>query len=239
MTVRQSIRGTETDLSSVRERFGGIDTVASILGMFTAFGVLVFLGALIAAGGGALDYQLNAFDLEGNVTELTIVGIVLAAIVVLAAFFVGGIATGRMARYDGGRNGLAMALWSLLLVAVFAALGAFVGAEYNAFQRSGLPDWFSQLRLSQEDVTTLGIVAAAVNVAAMFLGGWLGGRLGELYHRRVDAALAAGPPAGDRLAPGHTENPPAFGEELADRPLDSDGDLVVSEEQTVGEEERI
>lgn len=189
MTARQTIRGTETRMGSVRERFGGVDTPAALMGTFTALGVLVFLGALIAAGGGALEYQINAFDLEGNATELTIIGIVVALLVVLAAFFVGGIAAGRMARYDGGVNGIATATWALLLVAIFAALGAFLGAEYNAFQRAGLPDWFSQLRIAGGDATALGVVAAVLNVAVMFLGAYLGGKIGETYHTRVDAAL--------------------------------------------------
>lgn len=177
-------------MGSVRERFGGIDTAAALMGMFTALGVLVFLGALIAAGAGGLEYQLNAFDLEGNAQELSTVGVVTAVLVVLGSFFVGGIAAGRMARYDGGINGIAAALWALLLVAIFAALGAWVGSEYNAFQQAGLPDWFSQLRLSSDEVTTVGIIAAIASVAAMFLGGYIGGKIGEMYHRKVDAALA-------------------------------------------------
>lgn len=189
MSTRDTIRGTETQMGSVRERFGGVDTPAALMGMFTALGVLVFLGALIGAGGGALEYQLNAFDLEGSAQELGIIGVIVAVVVVLASFFVGGIAAGRIARYDGGINGLAAATWALLLIAIFAALGAFVGAEYNAFQRAGLPDWFSQLRISGDEATVIGVVAAAVSIAVMFLGAYLGGKLGETYHRRVDAAL--------------------------------------------------
>ncbi|MFP3913392.1 MAG: hypothetical protein ACLFWM_00825 [Actinomycetota bacterium] len=188
MTTRDTTPGTE--VGSVRRRFGGIDTPAALMGMFTALGVVVFLGALIAAGGGAIEYQLNAFDAEGNAQELGIAGVAVAALVVLAAFVVGGAAAGRMARYDGGVNGLAAATWALLLIAVFAALGAFVGAEYNAFRQVGLPDWFSQLRLSSEEATTIGIVAAVVSIVLMYAGAYAGGRIGEGYHRRVDAALS-------------------------------------------------
>ncbi|MGH8950064.1 MAG: hypothetical protein ACRDX9_01450, partial [Acidimicrobiia bacterium] len=39
---------SDRDLSGVRERFGKADLVASILGMLTALGMLVFLSALIA-----------------------------------------------------------------------------------------------------------------------------------------------------------------------------------------------
>jgi uncharacterized membrane protein len=188
-TRHESIRGTEVSMASVRERFGGVDTLAALMGMFGAIGVLVFLGSLIGAGAGGLQYQLNMFDLEGNAQEIVVGGMIIALIVVFVSFFAGGWASGRMARYDGGINGLATGVWMLLLVAVFAALGAFVGAEYNAFQRAGLPDWFSQLRLRGDDFTTMGLVSAVLGVVVMFLGAYLGGRIGETYHQRVDAAL--------------------------------------------------
>lgn len=181
------IKGTETSMVSVRDRFGGVDTPAALMGMFTALGVLVFVGALIAAGAASIPFQLNAIDLEGNVTELATGGTLVAAIIIFFAFMAGGWAAGRMARYDGGVNGIGVALWTLLAIAVFAFLGAFVGNEYNAFQRSGLPDWFSQIR--GDDVTTLGIVAAAINVIVMFAGAYVGGRIGETFHHKVDAAL--------------------------------------------------
>lgn len=188
-TARHEIRGTEVSMASVRERFGGVDTLSALMGMFGAIGVLVFLGALIGAGAGGLEYQLNMFDVEGNAQEIVVGGMIIALVAVFVSFFAGGWASARMARYDGGINGLATALWMLLLVAVFAALGALVGAEYNAFQRAGLPDWFSQLRLRGDDFTTMGLVSAVLGVAVMFLGAYLGGRIGETYHQRVDAAL--------------------------------------------------
>ena len=42
--------GCSENLSEVHEKYGRADLLASILGMFTALGVLAFLGALIAAG---------------------------------------------------------------------------------------------------------------------------------------------------------------------------------------------
>lgn len=94
-----------------------------------------------------------------------------------------------MARYGGGMNGFGAGLWMILLVAVFAALGAWVGAEYNAFNRLDLPNWFAQVDV--DELTTMAIVASLVLVAATLLGGYVGGRLGEIYHTKVDAALVA------------------------------------------------
>lgn len=180
------IRGAE-DLSSVRERFGGGDLVASFVGMLAGLGTLVFLSALIVAGANTIDYQLNVINLEGQLDEASIVGLVVAAIVVFVSFVVGGFAAGRIARYDGGVNGLGAGLWLILLVAIFGGLGAWVGAEYNAFNREGLPNWVAQLDV--ENVTTEAIVASVVLIVMTLLGGYLGGRMGVLYHEKVDAAV--------------------------------------------------
>jgi uncharacterized membrane protein len=92
-----------------------------------------------------------------------------------------------MSRYNGGINGLGAGLWLILLVAVFAALGAWVGTEYNAFNQLDLPNWFAQVDV--DELTAMAAVASAVLVLATLAGGYVGGRLGETYHTRVDAAL--------------------------------------------------
>lgn len=188
MTHRTDIRGAEVDTRSVKDRFGGIDTPAALMGMFAAFGVLAFLGALIAAGAGEIDYQLNAIDVDGNLQEVEVIGVGMALLTVAIAFLLGGWAAGRMARYDGAMNGAGVALWTILLVAVFAVLGALVGPEYNAFQRAGMPDWFSQIR--GDDVTIAAIVAAVVAMIVVTVSAMVGGHFGAAYHRKVDAALA-------------------------------------------------
>lgn len=180
------IAGAE-DISSFYERYGNSDFLASVIGMFAGFGTLVFLGALIAAGAGGIDYQLNIINEEGTLDEASLVGLIVAAIFVFASFIVGGFAAGRMSRYNGGMNGLGAGLWMILLVAIFAALGAWVGAEYNAFNRAELPNWFAQIDV--DDLTAMAAIASAVLVVATLAGGYIGGRLGETYHTRVDAAL--------------------------------------------------
>ena len=179
--------GGSEDVSEVYDRFGKPDFLAALVGMFAGLGTLVFVGALMAAGAGGIDYQLNLLTDEGALDEASIIGLIVAAVVVFAAFVVGGFAAGRMSRYNGGANGFGAGLWFILLVAIFAALGAFVGAEYNAFSQFELPNWFSQLDV--DDLTAMAIVASAVLVGATLAGGYVGGRLGEIYHTRVDAAL--------------------------------------------------
>lgn len=182
----RQIGGSE-DVSVVYEKYGKPDLLASVLGMFTGLGVLAFVSALVAAGAGSIEYQLNVINADGVLDEASIVGLAVAALIVFASFLAGGFAAGRMSRYGGGVNGLGAGLWLILLVAIFAALGAWVGTEYNAFSQVDLPNWFAQVDV--DDVTGMAIAASAVLVIATLLGGYLGGRLGETYHTKVDAAL--------------------------------------------------
>jgi amino acid transporter len=170
---------------SVAERFGGVDTPAALGGLFAALGMLAFLGALIAAT--SIPFQLNALDNEGNLQELAWGGIIVAALVVFAAFFFGGWVAGRMARFNGVMNGVGVGLWMLLLMAVSAAAGAFIEERYNILQPASLPDWFTQFRV--EDLTTVAIVGGILGLLAIFLGAALGGSVGESYTREVDDAL--------------------------------------------------
>lgn len=185
-TNQTRITGSE-DLTSVYERFGSGDFLASLVGMFAALGTLVFISALFAAGAASIDFQLNLINADGGLDESSVLGLVVAAAVVFASFLVGGFAAGRMARYSGGVNGMGAGLWALLLVAIFAALGAWVGAEYNAFNNANLPNWIAQLDV--DELTAGAIIATAVMIVVTLLGGYVGGRIGELYHRRVDAAI--------------------------------------------------
>jgi len=190
-TSHEDRTGVSEGVSGAHERPAKPDILASLVGMFAGFGTLVFLGSLIAAGAGGIDYQLNLINDQGDLDEASITGLVIATLVVFASFLVGGFAAGRMARHHGGMNGLGTGLWMILLVAVFAALGAWVGVEYNAFNRTDLPNWFAQLDV--DDLATMAIVAAAVLIVATLAGGYIGGRLGEIYHTKVDAALVAPP----------------------------------------------
>jgi len=190
-TVREYSSQTGSDIESeatnVRERYGKADLLASILGMFAALGTLVFLTALFAAGAANVEPQINLLSQDGALSDVETVGAIAAGVVLFVSFLVGGIAAGRMSRYDGGMNGLGTALWFLLLVTVFAALGAWVGEEYNAFALADLPNWAAQVDV--EEVTTAAIIMSAVAVVVTLLGGYLGGRIGDSYNRKVDAAL--------------------------------------------------
>lgn len=179
------------DLRAVWERYGGGDIPATLAGLLAAIGSLVLLAGLAAAGAGTFAVQFDTIDVDGSLLEFSALGATAAIVALFVAFFIGGWVAGRMARFDGAKNGVIVALWMLALIVVFGALGTWVGAEYNVFAQLDLPDWVSQW--DNDEVALGASLAAAVAALSMFAGGYLGGFVGEAYNRRVDAALVNAP----------------------------------------------
>lgn len=173
---------TAPDDRVLTDRFGGLDLPASLVGLLVAISLELMLAAGIAAIVG------TNFDLA-NISEDVAVGTLVAAVAVMfVAYFVGGWAAGRVARYDGVLNGAMVALFGILLAALFAGLGAWAGDEYDLFAQVGAPSWvFDAL----DGLGTEALIAGGAALAAMLIGGTLGGKLGENYHRDADETLAA------------------------------------------------
>jgi hypothetical protein len=169
-------------IHAARERFGGVDIPASLVGMLTALSTILILAGLVGAAVGVVGYQTG---LEENAEDLSIGSLIGGVAILFVAYLIGGWAAGRIARYDGARNGFATGVWTLIFAAVLAALGAWAGAEYDVFENVNLPQWFDT-----DALTTAAIISGIAAVAAMFLGGILGGIWGERYHRRADATIA-------------------------------------------------
>ena len=183
--VRVSDADGDVGVAEARHRFGGVDIPATLAGMLAALGTAVVLGGLLA-GAGAFGYQLG---LEDAATKLSVGGLIGGLVTLFAAFLVGGWVAGRVARYNGGLNGLLTALWFVLLAAAMAALGAWAGDKYNVFANVNLPQWFSRNARA-----TAAILSGLVALAVMLGAGWLGGWLGERYHRRADSVVAGSRP---------------------------------------------
>jgi hypothetical protein len=169
-------------IHAARERFGGVDIPASLVGMLTALSTVLILAGLVGAAFGVVGYQTG---LEENAEDLSIGSLIGGVAILFVAYLIGGWAAGRIARYDGARNGFATGIWTLVFGAILAALGAWAGSEYDVFQNVELPQWFDS-----DALTLPAILSAAGAIVAMFVGGVIGGMWGERYHRRADTTIA-------------------------------------------------
>ena len=190
----------DVGIRAARERFGGVDIPATLVGMLTALALLVLLSGLIGAAIGAIGYQ-TGLDRE-DIEDISVASLIGGLVALTIAYLVGGWAAGRIARYDGARNGLATGIWTIVLAAILSGLAAWLGDEYDVLRNVELPQWFSR-----DALTASALVSGLVAIAVMLLAGAIGGAWGERYHRRADAAITA---AGEtRVRRGESEVPRA------------------------------
>jgi len=167
-----------------REEFGGFSWLSTLVGWLAAAGLAAILSGILAAAGAVLAVSEVGQDV-GAATEAETIGLAggIALLVVLAiAYFFGGYAAGRMARFDGARQGVGVWLWGILAAVVVAVLAAVGGSQYNVLDRLNLP----RLPVDSGTLTQGGIVALVASIVVTLVAAMLGGKAGERFHRKVD-----------------------------------------------------
>lgn len=102
------------------------------------------------------------------------------SVLIFFAYLVGGYAAGRMARFAGAKQGIAVWLWQIMAL-ILGSLATFLTPQL--FQ-NGVAS-LSLQKLMGGDFAN-GLLAVLLVLALSFLGAILGGLCGRLYHRRVD-----------------------------------------------------
>ena len=175
------------DGGAARDEFGGINWGAAFFGWLVAIGLAALLTALVSAAGAAIGLTkvTDPSKASGSTGVVGIVGAVILLVVLFLAYYCGGYVAGRMSRFDGGRQGLAVWLFGILITILLAVAGAVLGSQYNVLAQLKLP----RIPVDEGSLAVGGLIALAAWVVATLLGAILGGRLGERYHRKVDRAF--------------------------------------------------
>jgi hypothetical protein len=173
-----------------REQYGGVKIGAAFFGWLTAVGTAALLTALLAATGAALglgveDAEAVAEDAGLTAEAIGWIGAIALLVIVFVAYWCGGYVAGRMARFSGIRQGVAVWVWAIVIAIIVALLGLLAGARFDILVDLNA---FPRLPLSEGELTTAGIITAVVLAIASLGGAMLGGMAGTRYHRRVDLA---------------------------------------------------
>jgi hypothetical protein len=184
----QSGPGRTEVVARERDRFGGMKFGSAFFGWLTATGTALLLTALLAAAGAAVGLGQNVQVPEPTTETAQTVGIVsgiVLLVITLVAYFCGGYVAGRMARFDGVKQGLGVWLWAVIAAIVVAILSAIAGAQFNILSNL---NGFPRIPINEGTLTAGGIITAIAVAIAALVGALLGGRAGMRYHRRVDQA---------------------------------------------------
>jgi len=175
------------DRQEVRERqrdeFGGTNVGAAFFGWLVAVGMAAILTGILSAAGAAIGLtEVSESEASGNAETISVVGGVILLLILMLAYYSGGYVSGRMSRFDGGRQGVAVWIIGLLVTIALAILAAIGGSEYNVLSRFELP----RIPIDEGDLATGGIIALVAVILGTLIAALLGGKAGQRYHRKVD-----------------------------------------------------
>jgi hypothetical protein len=173
-------------LAAQKARYGGVHWGSAFFGWLSANGMAVILIALLSAAGLAFGLS-SRVDSAGEAADSATSGIGLGAgiallVALFLAYLAGGYVAGRMARFDGVKQGIAVWVIGLVVVVLLALAGVLFGSQYNVLSQLNLP----RIPIDEGTATTAGIISLAAVLVATLLGAILGGILGTRYHRKVD-----------------------------------------------------
>lgn len=170
-----------------REQFGGFQLGAALFGWLVAVGIGVLLTALAGAITGLVGAGTGA-PAPGSAGTAAIVSAVIVLIVLAIAYYAGGYVAGRMARFNGPKQGLGVWLIGVLATLLLAGIGALLGAQYNVLAQLNLPS----ISLDSGSLTIGGLIALAAILIGTLAAAMGGGKAGTRYHRKVDRAGLSG-----------------------------------------------
>lgn len=191
-TDRSEARATDrrSVVEREKEQFGGIKVGSAFFGWLTATGAAVLLTALAAAVGTAVGVSTNtdisqvANQASNNPKTVGIVGGVVLLVILFVAYYCGGYVAGRMARFNGIRQGLAVWIWAVVIAILILIFATVAGQKYDVLSKLNS---FPRIPATG-NLTTGGVIALVIVAAASLVGALLGGLAGMRFHRNVDKA---------------------------------------------------
>ena len=184
--VREHERGEEAAharRARQREEFGGVSWTCAFFGWLVSVGIAAILLGLLSAAGAAFGLgDVSDAEAEANAETIGIVGAVLLLLVLGLAYYFGGYVSGRMSRFDGARQGLAVWGIGLVVTIALAVLAVLFGSEYNVLEPLNLP----RIPIDEGSLTVGAAIALVAVLVGTLLAAAVGGKAGERFHRKVD-----------------------------------------------------
>ena len=174
-----------------RIRFGGMKIGAGFFGWLSTIGAALLLTATAGAVAAAIGVAMNGDADQAanaaiqNADSASIVSAIVMLLIVFVAYLAGGYVAGRMARFNGAMQGLAVWLWAVVAALLIALTTALIGSQ---FDMQATLNSVPSIPVDEGSLTVVGITTAILLALVSLGGAILGGLAGMRYHRRVDEA---------------------------------------------------
>lgn len=168
-------------------RFGGTNWGAVFFGWLVAIAVTVLLSSIVAAVATALGVSTNLTQdqAQRQAGTVSLAAAIAVVCVLVIGYYAGGYVSGRMSRFDGGRQGFGVWILGLLITIIAVVIGAIFGDRYNVLDRVDLP----RIPIPTDTATVGGIITGIVILVGTLLAAIVGGKAGRRYHHKVDRVL--------------------------------------------------
>jgi hypothetical protein len=180
----------ESVLEREKDEFAGFKWGSAFFGWLTATGTAVILTAVLTAVGAGVGLGQNGGDVDSAAKDVTkngdvvgIVGAIALAVILFVAYVAGGYVAGRMARFSGAKQGVAVWIWAVVIAVVVAIVTAVAGSQFNVL---GNLNSFPRIPVDEGTLTVTGIITVVLVAVISLVGAVLGGLAGMRYHRKVD-----------------------------------------------------
>jgi MFS superfamily sulfate permease-like transporter len=173
-----------TGHAEAKDRFGGTNWGSAFFGWLVAIGITILLTGIVGAVVAAVDSSttITQSQAQRQAGTISIVAAVVLVVVLAIAYYAGGYVAGRMSRFDGGRQGLAVWIIGVVVTLLAIGIGAIFGTQYNIFDRVDLP----RIPLSTDQLSWGGVITAVAVLLLTGLAATAGGKVGHRYHDKVD-----------------------------------------------------
>ncbi|GAA1551375.1 hypothetical protein GCM10009789_01380 [Kribbella sancticallisti] len=170
--------------AEVNPVYRGFKSGAAFFGWLIAIGLIVLLTGVIGAIAAAVDYAItiDRTMAEENAGTIGLVSGTVFVLMMAIAYYNGGYVAGRLARFDGARQGFGVWAIGLIVTLVVAGIGALAGSQYNVLDRVDLPT----IPLAEDTLTTGSVILGATVLVVTLLAAVIGGKAGQRYHKRID-----------------------------------------------------
>lgn len=174
-----TVARTDRERVEVDNARGGVAFGPILTGVVVAFGAMFLMLALV---GGVLATTGVASDLESNAVEAGLGAGMALVVAQFLSYLWGGYTAGRMGRGAGALNGLLVPLVAIVVAVIVGAIATGLGESANL----NLPFTVNRLPLESDLLVDWGVAIGIASLVAMFLGGLIGGALGERWHTRLE-----------------------------------------------------
>ena len=180
-------RPTEHDqLEYRREEFGGFKGGAVFYGWLISVAMTILLVGIVSAiatgVGSSLDVTKAQAQMQADSIGLSAAIAIL--VILMIGYFAGGYVAGRLARFNGARQGIGVWVLGLVITVAVVVVGTVFGSQYNIFERVNLPS----IPIPDSTLSQGGIITLVAVLVGTLLAAFLGGVVGQRFHARIDRA---------------------------------------------------